>query len=92
MRSRDDVGQEFLRQIRRRRRRDGVFEAESKVADGVGVAGRVAHAYFRVEPTEWLNQLDESQIVLCANRVAVCAGNDRDLRAESVFDELIVRL
>ena len=92
MRSRNDVGQEFLRQIRRRRRRDGIFEPKSEVADGVGVAGRVAHADFGVQPTERLNQLDKSQIILRANRVAIGAGNHRNLRTESVFDELIVRL
>ena len=89
---RDDVGQELFGLIGLRWRRNGVLETEFEVADRVGVARGIANANFRVEPTERLQQFDESQIVLGAYRVTVGAADDRNLRTEGVLDELVVSL
>ena len=78
--------------IRLRWRRDGVFEAEFEVADGVGVSSGVANADFGVQSTERLQKFDESQVILSTNGVTIGAANDGDLRAERVLDELIVSL
>ena len=92
MSPRDDVGQELLGLIGLRWRGDGILETEFEVTDCVGVARGIAHANFRIEATERLQQFDESQIVLGAYRVTVGAAYDRNLRTESVLDELVVSL